>query len=206
MMGAVGGLSLAAFRLFAAPDLLTLRRELSVTPAAARRLLDGDWPIFPTLYQFDPRSLWIEEAGPEGASGPQPLLVTLLDAPPTCPIVRYRTGDIGRVLSHEAVAAAVRGSGMSRLLPPTRQPFLAHAGMLPTRRPSPERILELLSQYPSLYQLASGRIEVQDFRPARVNIELRQGVQATRTLRLQFTRTLEPSLSRTATVVINEYR
>jgi phenylacetate-CoA ligase len=97
-------------------------RRAAFADARVYAELFGTSLALPGIYQFDPRFVFFEEVGGE-------LVVTTRTA---VPLVRYNIHDVGRVITHTAMARFLRASGLSdkagSLLSSWRQPFVVVKG------------------------------------------------------------------------------
>lgn len=125
LMSSMGLGELGLHLLFETRATVAVRQALS-TCAPFGRALDGrtSQPLqtpsdgarrgVPVCFTYEPRRIHPEviEAGPDGFGA---LLISMLDPTLPVPLLRYRTGDVARLLSREQVRAAARRVG--RALP-----------------------------------------------------------------------------------------
>lgn len=166
-------------------QLIALRRALH-EDASLRREIFGAREWVPSLFTYDPRRIWVE------FDGRGRLLVTTLDPRLRVPLIRYATGDRGRLVrfpdsSRQAIEAAGVSWDLLSWLPIVaiegRGDFAA-AGSSPVY---PEAVKEGIYHEPSLaasitanFRLVSGSEKV------RIRLQLSPGVKRTSELEKQF--------------------
>lgn len=93
----------------------------------------------PMLYAYDPLRTWIEVLEPD-AHGYGALTVSMLSRDQPVPLVRYRTGDVARLVSRETLAAACDEAGIAA--PSDPFPWVAIGGRDSERLPDGTSVLD----------------------------------------------------------------
>lgn len=96
------------------PATIALRRAAHENPDLARELfgVHGPGMVLPMIFTFDPLRTLIEIIKPDG-SGYGDIAVSILDLNALVPLLRYQTGDIGRLLDGKAVREILRHHALS---------------------------------------------------------------------------------------------
>jgi phenylacetate-CoA ligase len=100
---------------FETPATIALRRRAVVDPAFAADLLGGDMGpglCVPMIFRFNPLRTFIEVLEPDH-QGYGKMTISMLDPDRPVPLLRYQTGDVGRLLDGAQVAATVRRHGVN---------------------------------------------------------------------------------------------
>ena len=146
----------------------TLRAGHDAGPTPAMGSTDG---AAPALFCYNPLRCHVEVLHPD-ADGYGELCFTLLDRQAVIPLPRYATGDLGRLLHREVVAALAAQAGTSA----PWLPVVAVRGRIkdrPVGLPSVESVKELLYQDAQIADQLSGafRIEAGPMGSAQVSFQ-----------------------------------
>lgn len=114
IMSSMGTGELGLHLCYETPATIALRRAAHENPDLARELLgvDGPGTVLPMIFAFDPLRTLIEIIKPDG-SGYGDIAVSILDLNALVPLLRYQTGDIGRLLDGKAVSEILRHHGLN---------------------------------------------------------------------------------------------
>jgi phenylacetate-CoA ligase len=96
------------------PSTIALRRAAHKNPELARELLGVHGPgrVLPMIFAFDPARTLIEIIEPD-RSGYGNIAVSILDLNALVPLLRYQTGDIGRLLDGKTASEIFRHHSLS---------------------------------------------------------------------------------------------
>ena len=158
-------------------------RRLTHEDEALRHALFGDQAAFsPMFFVYNPQQCYVEELPVENEN--HELLISMLSPELKIPLLRYRTGDTGKVLSYDHVVQTLRRFG-HELQPTLKLPFVAVYGRgksLPTREGNlfPEAVKEALYGDHDLAASITGnfRISGRENGGALLKIQLRKGKHA----------------------------
>ncbi|MBN1794355.1 MAG: hypothetical protein JW844_05270 [Candidatus Omnitrophica bacterium] len=106
---------------FETRETVLIRNKASHSPALARGLFGQDAPFLPILFTYDPTRIYLEEE--DGG-----LLVTALGKERIMPLVRYRTGDRGKVLAYGECKEKLARLGLGKYVPREPFPFVLFCG------------------------------------------------------------------------------
>ncbi|MCL4743903.1 MAG: hypothetical protein KJZ83_00660 [Burkholderiaceae bacterium] len=151
---------------FETRDTIAMRRALD-RDEAARQALFGASPFAtpaPGVFAYNPLRSFVEVLDPD-ASGLGELVVSQLDKDAPLPLLRYRTGDVARLLGDDEADRLRRASAAGPLAPaPMPFPLIAIAGrrkdLLPNGR-SVLRYRDALYRDPRLASSLSGALRLQ---------------------------------------------
>jgi phenylacetate-CoA ligase len=113
--------------LFESADIVRLRRAMVGNRRLLELLAPAGWASAPMIYHFNPLATHIE-ALPFDSGRMCRLTVTTLSEERRLPLVRYQTGDIGRVLSHAELCRGLDAVGLGHLRPRLRLPVVVILG------------------------------------------------------------------------------
>lgn len=101
---------------FETPATIALRRASMADRGLARALFgtDATGAPPPMVFTFNPLRTFIEIVEPD-ASGLGALTISMLDPSQPIPLLRYQTGDVGRLLDRELVGDLVREAGIGEI-------------------------------------------------------------------------------------------
>lgn len=106
-------------------DTVRLRRRAHADPQLREALFGPDASFCPMFFVYYPHRCYVEELSLE--SGPPELVMSMLSPEMKLPLMRYRTGDRGRIFSYKEVVEKLSGVGMS-VTPDLKLPFVAVYG------------------------------------------------------------------------------
>jgi phenylacetate-CoA ligase len=104
------------------PDTIRIRRLAHEDPKLRARLFGSDCRYCPMFFVYYPHRCLVEEYL-SSESEPE-LVLSMLSEQMRIPLIRYRTGDVGRVLTYPQVVAALRECGYE-IEPDLKLPFVA---------------------------------------------------------------------------------
>ena len=128
ILSSMGAAELGFNLCFETHDTVRLR-QLATSDERLRHALFGPIDTVPMIGHYDPRRWFIDltpaqEIGPEGGA----FVFTSLDLDAAMPLVRYRAGDCGYILSHGRVSRILRALKYDAYVPRMTHPLLAVAG------------------------------------------------------------------------------
>jgi phenylacetate-CoA ligase len=144
----------------------------------ARLLLYEGIDFCPMLFAYNQDDIYVETV--QDCDSPlESILLTTLDTKRILPLIRYKTGDRGKVLSRELINKALKISGHASLLDIHDGPVLAHYGRGESlRRVYPEQVKEIMYSSEQLSSTTTGNFALgQNAGSARLEIQLRKGLQ-----------------------------
>ncbi len=127
---------------FETEETMALRKMICKDHRISEALF-GNSTFSPVLFSFDERSITVETV--KDTDGPfESILITAVDSDRVLPLIRYKSGDKGTILSWDMINRALRSLGY-RALGDTGLPVLAHFGRgKHVAGIYPERIKEVL--------------------------------------------------------------
>jgi phenylacetate-CoA ligase len=168
-------------------ETIRLRRIAGADSRLRAALFPGTGAAVPSLFHYDPRRFHIESVPHPGG---RELVVTSLITR-TVPMVRYATGDLGDVLSPQALAATLATCGHETLQPSLPLPCAWVAGRASTSGLRAETLRHGLYSDPIVAQAVTGHFTV--YTPAgspRAAVQLRRGTTPSAALRAATQRAL----------------
>lgn len=106
-------------------DTVRLRRQAHADPQLRKVLFGPDASFCPMFFVYYPHRCYVEELILE--SGPPELVMSMLSPEMKLPLMRYRTGDRGKVFSYRDVVERLSEAGVSGA-PDLKLPFVAVYG------------------------------------------------------------------------------
>ncbi len=103
--------------LWETPRTIRLRKAACADRALKSALMDGETPVCPLFFQYNPMDLYVEDSGGR-------LLFTNLNPHSWLPIIRYATGDKGKILEPRTLEGVLRSFGLSDCMPEPRTPII----------------------------------------------------------------------------------
>ena len=104
------------------PDTIRIRRLAHEDAKLRARLFGADCRYCPMFFVYYPHRCLVEEF--PNSEGEPELVLSMLSEQMRIPLIRYRTGDVGRVLTHTEVVAALKECGYE-IEPDLKLPFVA---------------------------------------------------------------------------------
>ena len=98
-----------------APNPTRLRRAAQKDQALRYALFGEGTRVCPEVLHYDPRETFVESLADD--AGVPRIVVSVLDPARKLPLLRYDTGDMGRVLSHDHLAQVLDEHGYGSLVP-----------------------------------------------------------------------------------------
>ena len=145
------------------PHTTLIRRLAHTNPALRHALFGEDVTVCPMLFVCHSHRTYIEELPLEG--GRNELVISMLSPHLKIPLVRYKTGDIGRILSYQKVAKILKDFKVEKLTPDLKFPLVAVVGRhrflsVGGRRISPEGVKEALYTDPWVASSITGAFKL----------------------------------------------
>lgn len=103
------------------PQTIAIRRLAEKDEALRKRLFGDDCKSVPMLFQYDPMDVYMEVVNGE-------LTFTTLGRNVMVPLIRYQTGDLGQIYSHDEIRQVMGDCGAGDLVPELKLPLVAVAG------------------------------------------------------------------------------
>ena len=164
------------------PDTIAIRRLAHRDPALRRALFGDDTTVCPMFFVYYPQRCYVEEL-PTGKTEPE-LVISMLSAEMKIPLLRYRSGDLGRIFEPEQVTEILAGFG-HMMKPDLRLPFVAVYGRGQTVAErngtlSPEEVKEAIYAEPEIAGRVTGnfRLNPTTDGPIDIVLQLRAGKTA----------------------------
>jgi len=104
------------------PDTIRIRRLAHQDARLRARLFGEDCRYCPMFFVYYPHRCLVEEF--QRPDGEPELVLSMLSEQMRIPLIRYRTGDVGSVLTHNEVVAALKECGYA-IEPDLKLPFVA---------------------------------------------------------------------------------
>lgn len=160
-------------------DTVRLRRLAHANPQIREALFGSDTRFCPMFFIYYPHRCYVEELDLE--SGHPELVMSMLSPEMKLPLMRYRTGDRGKIFSYADVVEKLAGSGLS-VTPDLKLPFVAVYGRgasVDTENGPlfPEAVKEGIYALPALASRLTGnfRILPTDRATALVRLQAKRG-------------------------------
>ena len=160
-------------------DTVRLRRQAHADPQLREALFGPEAAFCPMFFVYYPHRCYVEELALD--SGPPELVLSMLSPEMKLPLMRYRTGDRGRVFSYREVVDTVAGAGGS-IAPDLKLPFVAVYGRGASVETQsgplyPEAVKEGIYALPSIASKVTGnfRILPTDDAAALVRLQAKRG-------------------------------
>lgn len=161
-------------------DTIRIRRAAHRNPQLRRRLFGDDATFCPMLFVYYPHRTLVEELG---VAQDRELVISMLSEEMKIPLLRYRSGDFGRLYAHDEVAAAATAAALPA--PDWKLPFVAVSGRgraLKTEAGPlyPEAVKEAMYADHAVAERLTGnfRLRNADARGAVLHLQLRRDKQA----------------------------
>jgi len=159
-------------------ETIRIRRLAHRNPELRRRLFGDEHTFCPMLFVYYPNRCYVEEvAAPGNASE---LVISMLSEEMKVPLLRYRSGDYGRVIPYHEMIETLSAAGHP-ITPDLRLPFIAVSGRgraleTPEGRLFPEAVKEALYRDRAVAEAITGNFRLRrDGERARLDIQLRSG-------------------------------
>lgn len=159
-------------------ETIRIRRLAHRDPALRRALFGSDHRFCPMLFVYYPHRCYVEEQPTAGAANE--LVISMLSEEMKIPLLRYRSGDRGRVLPWRDMVSTLAQHGVA-LEPELRLPFVAVSGrglaLATDAGPIfPEAVKEALYHDREIARSVTGNFRlVPEDREARLHVQLRPG-------------------------------
>ena len=178
---------------------IALRRFIEANREFRSRLFGPECELCPMLFVFYPMNIYLEE----DTSNPNPdhigndLLFTKLDIKSKIILIRYASGDRGKIIRHSTLTSLLKEFNRSDLIPPYELPFVAvfERGKLIGNQGHfilAEAVKAGIYATPNLPEKVTGNFKVRmnkDSIPV-IEIQLKQGIQSELRLENEFKRAL----------------
>ncbi len=157
-------------------------RRLAHENKAFRKALFGDDGVCPMLFVYYPHKHFVEELKQEGVY--YELAVSQLDDTALIPLIRYKTGDFGKILSRDFVADTLKQFEYEVDVS-SPLPFVAVSGRtkgvkIPKGTLYPEQIKEALYSHVDIAKAITGNFQIsQQGKNAQLEIQLKQSEKLT---------------------------
>ncbi|MFH1753799.1 MAG: hypothetical protein ABH875_06415 [Candidatus Omnitrophota bacterium] len=104
--------------LWETPQTILLRKQAYSNPEIKRALMDRDMEVCPMFFQCHPMNVYIEEID-------ERLVFTNLNPHAWLPIIRYATGDKGKILDYPKLLDVITRFNITECLPQYKMPIIA---------------------------------------------------------------------------------
>lgn len=159
-------------------ETIEIRRLAHADPELRKALFGSSMQVCPMLFVYYPQRCFVEEMPIDEQYSE--LLISMLSAEMKIPLLRYRSGDYGRILPYEKLVATLKNFGHF-VTPDLKLPFVAVYGRgkyLPVEkgRLFPEAVKEALYLYREVAEVITGNFKLSLAPPAGfLEIQLRKG-------------------------------
>jgi phenylacetate-CoA ligase len=193
-------------------DTVALRRLAHKDPSVRSKLFGNEARFCPMLFVYYPHRSFVERAPDTlpGGEGFYELALSMLSPEMKIPLLRYRSGDYGKLFSHAEVAAVARDNGLPA--PELNLPFVAVAGrgkalQVEGGRIYPEAVKEAIYAEPAVAAALTGHFRLLPKQPSgRVVLQRREDVAAPADAVERLTHHLRAFCEATPEVEITEHR
>jgi len=163
-------------------DTIAIRRLAHRDPALRKALFGDDATVCPMLFVYYPHRCYVEEVKGDGA---QPeLVLSMLSEEMKIPLLRYRSGDLGRIFTYDRMVEILAAHGY-RVAPDLKLPFVAVYGRgsgvsAAAGRLTPEEVKEAIYADHALAATLTGNFRITVGAESGIDIafQLRKGKQA----------------------------
>jgi phenylacetate-coenzyme A ligase PaaK-like adenylate-forming protein len=175
-------------------DTIHIRRLAHRDPALRKALFGDKTTACPMFFVYYPHRCYVEEH-PTGQWQPE-LVLSMLSEEMKIPLLRYRTGDLGRIYTYEEVVRTLADFGHHRV-PELKLPFVAVYGRGAsvsgrTGTVTPEEIKEALYLDHAIAELVTGNFRLHSTDGLiRLNIQMRKNKLAPNDVARRFSKNLE---------------
>ena len=121
------GMAELGLNYFLETDETLMLRHLLAKDKNLLKMLVGDSPFCPMIFAYDEDEVYVETVGQPGETT-ESIVLTTLDPNRALPLIRYKGGDRGKVLSREMINDVLTSMGYSALFSAPGSPILAHFG------------------------------------------------------------------------------
>jgi phenylacetate-CoA ligase len=161
-------------------ETIRIRRLAHGDAELRRRLFGTAVPWCPMLFVYYPHRCYVEELAIE--SGHSELLMSMLSEEMKIPLLRYRSGDHGRVIPYAAMVDLLKGCGYP-IEPDLRLPFVAVSGRdraanTPSGKLFPEAVKEALYRDCAIARVITGNFRITGGGRGELHVQLRQDKHA----------------------------
>ena len=159
-------------------DTLVLRHLLSHDENLLKHLV-GETGFCPMIFSYDENEVFVETVSEPGEAF-ESILLTTINSNRTLPLIRYKVGDKGKVLSRECINTALSSMGYAPLFTTPGPPILAHLG----RGKSisgiyPERVKEIIYNNWKLASTTTGNFRlIEKENMLHLEVQLKEGILA----------------------------
>ncbi len=154
------------------------------------RMLFGDLNFCPMIFSYDINEIYVESIY-ESDSTFGSLILTTLDPNRALPLIRYKGGDKGKILSRDEINHALKTRGYAPLFSTPGPPVLAHYGR--GKRIAdiyPEKIKDIIFNNWEVVSTATGNFKLSEKNSIlQLQIQLKEGIQPTFSLDNEYRKT-----------------
>lgn len=184
---------------------IQIRRRACVDKALRKELFAEDGDTCPMLAQYNPFKIYLEEADGH-------LILTTLEPGTKLPLVRYRTGDLGSVISFDKLNKTLNKFGLSEYLPYYKLPLACVRGRdeyldFNGRRIYPDLVKNALYGDFELPKFITGYFAMKKSgQQLNIELQLKEGVRPEEELKNKFRALLSGFLKTDLQLIFYPYR
>ncbi len=156
-----------------------LLRHLMFEDKRLLKMLVGDPGFCPMTFVYDENQVFVETLRQEGSPF-ESIVMTTLNPNRTLPLIRYKSGDAGKVISREKINLALKSIGYAPIFSTPGPPILAHMGRgKGLSNIHPEEIKERIYNNLRVASTTTGNFKLRNKRNAlQLDLQLKEGIPA----------------------------
>ncbi len=108
-------------------NTIAIRRAAHADPQLRCALFGKETRVCPMLFVYYPHRTYIEEL-PNNTTNLNEIVISMLSQRMKIPLIRYKTGDSGKILPYRSVVATLSQCGYEKLIPELKLPLIAIYG------------------------------------------------------------------------------
>jgi len=177
-------------------DTICLRRLAHSDVAFRHALFGEDASVCPMLFVYYPHRTFVEELPDE--LGKNQIVISMLSPRMKIPLLRYKTGDYGKILYYHRLGEVLKEFGYEKLMPELKLPLIAINGRRQCVKAAnnsiyPEEIKEALYADSSVASSVTGAFKlIQEHSSLSLAVQLKEGITNSGLLREKFKIALQP--------------
>lgn len=177
------GMSELGLNYFYETDEMIMLRRLLFHDRQLMKLLFGNISFCPMLFTYNRDRIYVETIR-DFNEELESILLTTTDSERIVPLIRYRTGDKGKIVSVAEFNRALRSAGYAEIIRETDSPIIAHFGRgFNISGIYPEGIMEIMYSSEEAASVTTGNFTLRnisnDERAASLGIQMKEGVDMT---------------------------
>ncbi len=170
-------------------ETLLFRRVLFDDRSLLRTLF-GNLDFCPMIFAYNEKETYVESVNEQGNNF-ESILLTTLNPNRALPLIRYKSGDKGKVLSRDKINSVMKAAGHTPIFNKSGPPVLAHFGR--GKRVAniyPEMVKEIIFKTSEIASTTTGNFRLSENDNAlHLQIQLKEGIHSDFTLENKYSRT-----------------